>query len=86
LVESLVDPDAKIREACSKMSIRILRDLADSIYLDFDPQAYYDLMYESITSFAFNGVSSALSDLGEATPFVNLLLLILCTCYKTHIL
>lgn len=71
LVENLIDPDAKIRETCSKMSLRIIRDLADSIYLDFDPQAYYDLMTTSIASFVLNGVSSALEDLGNTFYFLN---------------
>ena len=55
LVENLIDPDIRIRETCSKMNLRLIRDFTDRTFLDFRPEAYADLMTATLASFAFSG-------------------------------
>ena len=64
LVESLIDPDSKIRETCSKLNLRLIRDFADSVFLDFRPEGYGELMTKTIAAFVITGTYGRLKDLG----------------------
>jgi hypothetical protein len=37
LVDTLLDPDLRIRETCSKLNLRLVREFADRVFLDFRP-------------------------------------------------
>ena len=55
LVDSIVDPDNKVRETCSKLNLRLIRDFADRALLDLHPEAYVDLMTETLETFNDTG-------------------------------
>jgi hypothetical protein len=63
LVENLMDPDLRIRETCSKLNLRLIRDFADRVFLDFRPESYADLMTSTLASFAFSGTLDILNSL-----------------------
>jgi hypothetical protein len=39
----------------------LIRDFADSVYLDFRPESYSELMKETLVSFAFSGTLDVLN-------------------------
>ena len=50
LVDTLIDPDLKVRETCAKLNLRLIRDFSDRVFLDFKPEEYSDFMKTTLGS------------------------------------